>query len=159
VSAARLNSLTHVRLAILPLVVVLSIAAAAVSTDAQRPTAGRAQISLNGAGVSLAGDYPTTLCGGPYMLGSGLAYQTKAGDWQITVASENRASGKVPLNESGGVNVVVTINGPGRNYVRYPENGGSLTVSADFKKAEAALDLRSPVGKDTAKLVATFTCQ
>ena len=137
----------------------LLLAAAVVSASAQRPAAGRAQISLLGMGVSLNGEYPTTLCGGPYMLGSGIAYQTKAGDWQITVASENRVSGTVRLNEPGGANVVATVNGPGKNFVRFPENGGSLTVSADFKKAEATLDLRSPVGKETAKLVATFTCQ
>ena len=139
------------------LTVLLVIAASWV--QAQRPTAGRAQIALTGAGVSVSGEYPTTLCDGPYMLGSGMAYQTRAGDWQITVASEKRASGKVPLNESGGVNVVATVNGPGKNFVRYSENGGSLVISPDFKKAEATLDLRSPVGKETARLVATFTCQ
>jgi hypothetical protein len=132
---------------------------AADGAQAQRPTSGRAQIALTGAEVSISGEYPATLCGGPYMLGSGMAYQTKAGDWQITVASEKRAAGKVPLNEAGGVNVVAAVNGPGKNFVRYPENGGSLVISPDFKKAEATLDLRSPVGKETARLVATFTCQ
>jgi hypothetical protein len=93
------------------------------------------------------------------MLGKGMSFQTRAGEWQITVATEARTSGTVPLNTpDGGINVIVTVNGPGKRFVRGPRNGGSLEVSSDFRKAEAALDLRNVVGTDRAKLVATFTC-
>ena len=148
---------------ILQLTIVVSavaILAVADPVSAQRSSAGRARIQLTGTDVSVDGEFPTTICGGPYMLGKGLAYQTKAGDWQITVAAEERTSGLVPLNEADrSVNVVVTLNAPGKNSVRGPANGGSLRVSPDFKKAEATLDVRSLLGRQTAKLVATFTCQ
>ncbi len=131
----------------------------ALQAQMKRSPAGTAKISLTADGVAVAGEYPTTLCGGPYMLGKGMSFQIRAGEWQITVASEARTSGKVPLNApNGDVNVVVTVNGPGKRFVRGPRNAGSLEVSNDFRKAEATVDLRNVVGKDTAKLVATFTC-
>ena len=121
---------------------------------------GSADVSLNGAAVSLSGIFPARLCGGPYMMGEGVAYQTQAGDWQITVASERRQAGEVPLNTpEGDVNVIVTANGPGIQFVRGPRNGGSLVISDDYRNATADLQLRSVVGADTARLVATFTCE
>lgn len=126
--------------------------------EAQRPPAGTATVKLTAEGVTVSGEYPTTLCGGPYMLGKGMAYQTKADDWRITVASESRTAGNVPLNTANGINVVVTVTRPGKNYVRGPRNAGSLEVSSDFRKAEATFDLRNVVGKDTATLIVTFTC-
>jgi hypothetical protein len=142
------------------LLIVAAVLASVAAATAQRSSPGTAKVSLSGADVNVTGDFPTTLCGGPFMLGKGMAWQTKAGDWQITVASENRTSGTVPLNEKdGSVNVVVAVNGPGRSYVRRPTAKGSLTVSDDFKKAEGTLELRNAVGKETATLVVTFTCQ
>jgi hypothetical protein len=126
---------------------------------AQRP-AGTAKLSLKGDGVSMSGEYPTTLCGSPYMLGKGMAYQVSAGDLRITIASESRASGAVPLNrKDGGINVVATVNGGGKNLVRGPRNAGTLVVSDDFTRAEATLELRSITGPATATLIATFVCQ
>jgi len=94
------------------------------------------------------------------MIGQGVAYQTQADDWQITVASERREAGNVSLNTADGeVNVVVTANGPGSQFVRGPRNGGSLVISDDFRSATADLQLRSLMGTDTARLVATFTCE
>jgi hypothetical protein len=135
------------------------VASSALNAEVQRSAAGTARISLTAEGIAVSGDYHTTLCGGPYMLGKGMSFQTRAGDWQITVASEARTAGKVPLNApNGDVNVIVTVNGPGKRFVRGPRNAGSLEVSNDFRKAEAMIDLRNVVGTDTAKLVATFTC-
>jgi hypothetical protein len=88
-----------------------------------------------------------------------MAYQTQAGDWQITVASEQRVSGNVGLNDAdGSVRVVATANGPGKQFVRGPRNTGSLVVSADFKKAEADLELRPVVGRGTTHLLVVFEC-
>ncbi|HEX5831153.1 MAG TPA: hypothetical protein VFY16_09240 [Gemmatimonadaceae bacterium] len=141
-----------------------SPAAASPTPSARAPAptaaAGTAHVSLTGAGVSVEGDYPATRCGGPYLLGKGMAYQTRAGDWQITVASENRQAGQVPLNSSEDqVNVVVTANGPGMQLVRGPRNGGSLRVSDDFRQAEADVELRQLIGRETSRLVVTFTCE
>ena len=83
-----------------------TIAALAATTivgpavDAQRSSPGRAKVALSGIDAPVDGEFATTICGGPYMLGKGMAYQTKAGDWQITVAAENRSAGKVPLSPS-----------------------------------------------------------
>jgi len=122
--------------------------------------AGSAEISLIGEGVSVRGTFPAPLCGGPYMMGKGASYQTRANGWQITIASEERLTGTVPLNDSdGGVQVIATANGPGMQFVRGPKNGGTLTVSDDFRHAKADLELRSIVGGATARLVATFTCE
>jgi hypothetical protein len=122
--------------------------------------AGTAQISLTGDGVSMSGEYPAILCGGPYFLGEGMSYQTQAEGWQITIASENREAGEVALNTPRGtVNVVVTVNGPGMQFVRGPRNGGSLVITDDFRRAEADLELRSLVGGQTGRLAATFTCE
>jgi hypothetical protein len=121
--------------------------------------AGRAVVSLSGDGVSVSGEYPATLCGGPYLMGEGMAYRVKAGDWQITVASESRLSGNVELNQpDGSVQVVVTANGPGRQFVRKPSDGGTLVVAPDFRRAEAKVDLRNVVGPERAKLAVTFEC-
>ena len=134
-----------------------SVAAAA---DPVARAAGTARVSLTGDGVSVAGEFPATLCGGPYVVGQGMAYQTQAGDWKITVASEARQSGDVPLNASASdVSVVATANGPGKQLVRGPRNGGSLRVTDDFKQAEADLELRSLMGRETARLVVTFRCE
>lgn len=141
------------------LLIVAGLLLAMHPVTAQRSTPGTATVSLTGADVNVTGDFPTTLCGGPFLLGKGMAWQTKAGDWQITVASENRTSGAVPLSQKdGSVNVVVTANGPGRSYVRRPTAKGSLTVSEDLKQAEGSLELRNVVGKETATLVVTFKC-
>jgi hypothetical protein len=122
--------------------------------------AGTAQISLTGEGVSLSGEYPAMLCGGPYIMGEGVSYQTQADEWRITIASEQREAGEVALNTAdGSVNVVVTANGPGLQFVRGPRNGGSLVITEDFRRAEADLELRSVVGGQTARLAATFTCE
>ena len=84
----------------------------------------------------------------------------KAGENQITIASETRSTGEVPLNlKDGSVNVMVTINGKGRSLVRHPANGGKLTISSDYKKAEASLEVRRVVGRGTASLNATFSCK
>jgi hypothetical protein len=129
------------------------------TAQAQRPVPGTAKVALTGDGVSVSGEYPTTLCGGPYLLGKGMSYQTRAGEWQITVASETRSSGTVALNQANGrINVVVKVNGPKQKLVRGPRDAGTFEVSGDFNKAEATLDLRNMIGKDSAKLVVTFTC-
>jgi hypothetical protein len=121
---------------------------------------GSATVSLTADGVAVSGEYPTILCGGPFMLGEGMAYQVQAGDWRITVASETRVSGTVPLEQADGtIQVVATANGPGRQFVRKPKGGGSLTVSEDFKRAEAKLDLRNVVGPEKAQLAVTFECR
>jgi hypothetical protein len=100
------------------------------------------------------------LCGGPYIMGEGVSYQTQADEWRITIASEQREAGEVALNTAdGSVNVVVTANGPGLQFVRGPRNGGSLMITEDFRRAEADLELRSVVGGQTARLAATFTCE
>jgi hypothetical protein len=121
--------------------------------------AGTAQVSLTGEGVSISGQYPARLCGGPYMMGEGVSYQTQADEWQITVASESREAGAVSLNTpDGSVNVVVTANGPGLQFVRGPSNGGSLEIAEDYRQATADLELRSIAGGQTAQLEVTFTC-
>jgi hypothetical protein len=121
---------------------------------------GSADISLNGDGVAVSGTFPARLCGGPYLMGKGMSYQTRANDWQITIASEERLNGTVPLNQAdGGIQVVATVNGPGMQFVRGPKNGGTLTVSDDFRHAQADLELRSIATGATAHLVATFTCE
>jgi hypothetical protein len=139
------------------------LAAALIVTPAsaqQSKSAGTATVSLTGEGLSVSGQYPTTLCGGPYLLGEGMAYQVRAGDWQITVASETRAGGEVALNlPDGSVQVVATANGPGRQFVRKPKDGGSLVVAEDFQKAEAKLELGSVVGPERARLTVTFECR
>ena len=122
--------------------------------------AGTAQVTLTGDGVSVSGEYPAILCGGPYIMGEGVSYQAQAEEWRITIASEQREAGDVALNTAdGSVNVVVTANGPGLQYVRGPRNGGSLTIAEDFRRAEADLELRSVVGGQTARLAATFVCE
>jgi hypothetical protein len=139
---------------------VLLILALIVTADQSASAAGSATVKLTGADLNISGTYPTALCGGAYMLGKGMSYQVKAGDYQITIASETRSSGAVPLNTATGmVSVVATVNGKGKNLVRGPRNTGKLTVSPDFKKAEATLELRPVVGTGTATLVATFTCK
>ena len=54
-------------------------------------------VSLTGEGVSVIGEGPIQFCGGPFMVGEGMAYQVKAGDWRITVASEIRRPEKAKL--------------------------------------------------------------
>lgn len=120
---------------------------------------GTATVSLTADGVSMSGDYPTSICAGPYMVGRGLSYQVRAGEWRITVASETRAAGKLPMNTpDGGVNVTVVVNGPGKHFVRAPRSPGTFDVAADFRNAEGTFTLRNAVGRDTAKLAVTFTC-
>ena len=143
--------------------IVLSLALGAFAVGFTLPdtaaSSGKATVSLKGAKVDVAGEFPTMLCGGPYLLGKGWSYQVQAGQWRITVASETRESGKVALNKTPQkINVVATANGPGVQYVRGPRNAGSVTISSDFKRAEAQLDLRQIVGTETAKLVVTFVC-
>ena len=94
------------------------------------------------------------------MLGRGMAYQVKAGECHVTIASETRSTGEAPLNlKDGSVNVMVTINGKGRSLVRQPANSGQLTISSDYKKAEASLEARRVLGRGTASLDATFLCK
>ena len=123
-------------------------------------SAGTATIKVDGHEFTIAGDYPATICGGPFMLGQGMAYQAKAGEYQITIASESRSSGNVPLNTADGkdVNVTVTVNGKGKSLVRHPSNSGKLIVSNDYKKAEATLELRSEASRAKSTLKATFVC-
>ena len=138
----------------------LFIVLIAISVQGTQPSGGSATIKLAGPDIKVSGTYPTTLCGGPYMLSKGMAYRVKAGDYQITIASQTRASGAVPLNTATGiVNVTVTVNGKGKHFVRGPKNSGKLTVSADYRKAEAALELRPVVGGGTVTLLATFNCK
>ena len=56
---------------------------------------GTARVSLVGDGVNVDGEFPATICGGPYLLGRGMSYQTRAGDWQVTLGSEERQTGDV----------------------------------------------------------------
>lgn len=120
---------------------------------------GSAEVSLVGEGVSITGSFPATLCGGAFMMGEGVSYQTQADGWQITVASERREAGEVPLNTpAGDINVVVAVNGPDTQFVRGPGNGGTLTITDDFRNAVADLELRSLVGSGTAQLQVAFTC-
>jgi len=121
---------------------------------------GTATITLTGPDLNVSGEFPTTLCGSAYLKGQGMAYQVTAGDYQITIASETRSSGAVPLNQSNGrVNVVATVNGKGKNLVRGPRNTGTLTVAADYRKADATLELRPIMGKETITLTAVFACK
>jgi hypothetical protein len=122
--------------------------------------AGTATIKLTGPDLNISGEYPTTLCGSSYLLGKGMSYQVQAREYRITIASETRSSGAVPLNTpTGMVNVVVTVNGKGKNLIRGPKNSGKLTISEDYRKAEATLELRPVVGTGTSTLVATFNCK
>lgn len=126
-----------------------------------RPTAGSgtARVSFATDADSVGGDFATRLCGGPYMMGEGVAYQTEADGWQVTVATEAREAGQVPLNTpDGAANVIVTVNGPGKQFVRGRSSGGSLVIADDFRRAEADVELRGVAGGETARLVATFTC-
>ena len=124
-------------------------------------SAGTANIRIDGFEFTVAGAYPATICGGPFLFDKGMAYQVNAGEYQITIASENRATGNVPLNTKDGknVNVSVTVNGKGKSLVRHASNGGRLIVSEDFKKAEATLELRPVVGRGNSSLRATFICK
>ena len=134
-------------------VYLLAIIAAAQSSS------GTATIKITGFDFTVAGEYPATLCGSDFAVGKGMVYQARAGEYQITIASEERASGVVPLNlKNGNVNVTAVVNGKGKNLARHPRNGGKLTVSSDYKKAEATLELRPVVGQGTATLNATFIC-
>lgn len=134
---------------------------AEAAPTAPAPGAGTARITLTGDGVAVEGDYPATICGSPYILGEGWSFQTQADDWQITIASENDAdAGDVALNTAdGGVNVVVTANGPpGRHFVRGPSNTGTVRLGEGGRSLEADLELRGVVDRATAQLTATFTC-
>ena len=126
-----------------------------------KDAAGTARIKINGHEFAVSGEYPATICGGPFTLGKGMAYQARAADYEITIASENRSTGNVPLNTSDGndVNVMVTVNGKGQSLVRHPPNGGKLIVSDDYKKAQATIELRPVVGKGSTTLQATFVCK
>lgn len=138
---------------------VLSLLVLLVLAD-QPTSTGTATIKITGFDFSIAGEYPATLCGGDFALGKGMVYQARAGEYQITIASEERAWGVVPLNlKNGNVNVTAVVNGKGKNLVRHPRNGGKMTVSSDYKKAEATLELRPVVGQGTATLNATFICK
>jgi hypothetical protein len=129
------------------------------SGSAHVPPPGKATVSLTGDDVDVTGEFETRLCGDAYLLGKGMSYQVRAGDWQITVASETRSNGEVPLNTADGeVNVVVTANGPGRQFVRSPAGSGTLKVSDDYTRAEADLELRAIVSPQKARLQATFVC-
>ena len=141
---------------ILLLAVFIGLAAAASAQSG----AGTATVKLTGADLNVSGEYPTTLCGGAYIMGKGMSYQATAGDYRITIASETRSSGEVALNGTDGrINVVATVSGKGKNLVRGPRNTGTLKVASDYKKAEATLQLRPIRGKETATLVATFNCK
>jgi hypothetical protein len=132
---------------------------AAAAEAPYTPSAGTARVTLTGDDISVEGTFPAGLCGGPYMLGQGMAFQTQAGDWKITIASDERLSGNVELNQTdGSVRVVATANGPGKQFVRGPRNTGSLVVSPNFKQAKADLELRPVVGRGTAHLVVVFQC-
>ena len=138
---------------------VLSLLALLVLVD-QSTSAGTATIKITGFDFSVAGEYPAALCGSDFAVGKGMVYQARAGEYQITIASETRASGVVPLNlKNGNVNVTVAVTGKGKNLVRHPRNGGRMTVSSDYKRAEATLELRPVVGQGTATLNATFVCK
>jgi hypothetical protein len=120
---------------------------------------GKAMVALKGDDVDVTGEFETRLCGDAYLLGKGMSYQVRAGDWQITVASETRSNGDVPLNTADGdVNVVVTANGPGRQFVRSPAGTGTLKVAGDYLRAEVDLELRALVSPQKARLQATFVC-
>jgi hypothetical protein len=138
-------------------VLTLSAAASAQITN----STGTATIKFDGFEFTVAGEYPATICGGPLMLGKGMAYQAQAGEYQITIASEDRITGNVPLNtqDGKGVRVSATVNGKGKSLVRHPSNGGKLMVSEDYKKAEATLELRPAGGRRTSTLRATFLCR
>ena len=141
---------------ILMLALFTSLAAAASAQSG----GGTATVKLTGADLNVSGEYPTTLCGGAYMLGKGMSYQVKAGDYQITIASETRSSGEVALNAANGrINVVATVNGKGKNLVRGPRDSGTLKIASDYKKADATLQLRPILGTQPATLVATFVCK
>jgi hypothetical protein len=138
---------------------VLSLLVLLVLAD-QHTSTGTATIKITGFDFSVAGEYPATLCGSDFALGKGMVYQAQAGEYRITIASDARASGVVPLNlKDGNVNVTAVVNGKGKNLVRHPRNGGKMTVSSDYRKAEATLELRPVVGQGTASLSATFVCK
>lgn len=129
--------------------------------SAALPSAGMATVDLVAEGVAVQGEYPATLCAGPYLMGEGLAYQTTADGWEITVAveGERRAGTLVVAPGSAEVGVVATVNGPGRQFVRKRSLGGTLTISDDFRRASADLELGEVVGRETARLKVDFACR
>ena len=137
----------------------LSLVALLMLAD-QPTSAGTAKIKITGFDFTVEGEYPTMLCGSAFIMGEGMAYQVQAGEYRITIASETRSSGAVPLNQKDNtVNVVATVNGKGRALARGPRNGGKLTISSDYRKAEATLELRPVAGGANATLSATFICK
>jgi len=126
---------------------------------AAEPTQGTAQVSLQAEGIDITGDFPADACGGAYILGRGVVYRTHAEGWQITIATENRQAGNVALSTPDGDNqVIATVNGPGKQFVRKPSLGGTLTLSEDFRHAVADLQLAPVMERETARLQVTFDC-
>ncbi|MDH5824864.1 hypothetical protein QFW77_17995 [Luteimonas sp. RD2P54] len=135
--------------------------AAQPATTAPPAAAGAAvaRIGFSADGVELAGEYAPTLCGGPYLMGEGVAWQATAEGWQVTVALEERRSGTIDVVPGADeVGVVATVNGPGRQYVRKRSLGGTLEIGEDFRSARADLELGDVAGTDVARLQAHFDC-
>lgn len=127
---------------------------------ARSPAQGSATVSLTGEGVDVAGEFAASQCAGMYILGKGVAYQTNADGWTITVATEERRAGDIALTRADGDNqVIATASGPGgQHFVRKPALGGTFRISDDFSQADADLELGNLMGRETVRLQVTFEC-
>lgn len=136
-------------------------AADAAAEPAPGPAAanGSAGIQLAGTAVAVSGEFAASLCGAHYILGEGVVYQADADGWKVTIATEKRTAGDIALTRpDGGNQVIATVSKGDRHFVRKPSLGGSFTISDDFKRSEADLELVNVIGRDTARLQATFVC-
>jgi len=122
------------------------------------PNTGTAHVTLTAEGVALDGEYPAVLCGGPYIMGEGVSYQTRADGWEITLASESRTAGTFALRDDA-TNYGLIVNGPGIQYLARAGGAQVLTVSDDFRTAEVTdAELRHVVGTQTARVSVRFDC-
>ncbi len=123
------------------------------------PNTGVAHVTLAGEGIAVEGEFPATLCGGPYIMGEGVSYQTRADGWQMTLASESRTAGTFSLMDDG-ANYGLIVNGPEVQFVSRAGGGQVLTVSDDFQTAEVTdAELRHVVGTQTARVSVRFDCE
>jgi hypothetical protein len=129
------------------------------AAPATAPNTGTAHVTLTAEGVALDGEYPAVLCGGPYIMGEGVSYQTRADGWQITLASEARTAGTFALRDDA-TNYGLIVNGPGIQYLARAGGGQVLTVSGDFRTAEVTdAEVRHVVGTQTARVSVRFDCE
>lgn len=94
-----------------------------------------------------------------YARGKGVVYRADADGWKVTIATEEQTAGDIALTQADGDNqVIATANNGNRHFVRKASLGGTFRISDDSKRAEADLELRHLIGRDTAGLQASFVC-